>query len=168
MLLPQAEPTGNALADAVQNEPHRLKIGKIIFLRLSVEANFVGATIRGSGNSWERQFVGAASCRDSTVDGFVSRQDAAPTREGWMLQPQKMTGNCSHRRDDTTHTGRIRRPLLHEKSGYQDRMPVRILKRERCDKKKNACHFMVFVSGNSAGVLYETGNNRPRAGSSRY
>jgi len=54
MLLPQAEPTGNALADAVQNEPHRLKIGKIIFLRLSVEANFVGAAIRGSGNSWER------------------------------------------------------------------------------------------------------------------
>jgi len=103
MLLPQAEPTGNALADAVQNEPHRLKIGKIIFLRLSVEANFVGAAIRGSGNSWERQFVGAAIRGSGILPRFYcgrfciaagcrshkGRMDASTTKDDGKLLPQE-------------------------------------------------------------------------------
>jgi len=53
----------------------------------------------GGGTLWERHSVGAASSREMTAGGFLSRQDAAPTRAGWMLQPQKMTG-CSTTGED--------------------------------------------------------------------
>ena len=56
----------------------------------------------GDGTLWEQHSVGAASSREMIAGGFLSRQDVVPTREGWMFQPQKMTG-CS-----TTGEDRIR------------------------------------------------------------